>query len=137
MVKKLPAIPAEFTALNTTPMKIISCLVVVGTIRYKYGTIDYQTRKSILLKQLKSNRSEQKSQTNIIKQSYIYGPHICGDSIDIDSNHNHLLTGSWRKGSTLQIWDLRNFELIRDVFKNKSTQMVKIKLFTISYKKIL
>ncbi|RNA38513.1 WD repeat-containing 5-like [Brachionus plicatilis] len=57
-------------------------------------------------------------------QNYIYGPHICGDAIDIDSNYNHLLTGSWRKNSTLQIWDLRNFSLIRDVFQNKSSMMI-------------
>lgn len=57
-------------------------------------------------------------------QHYIYGPHICGDSIDIDAAHNHMITGSWRKFSTLQIWDLRNFEQIRDVFKQKPKQMI-------------
>ncbi|CAF0882476.1 unnamed protein product [Brachionus calyciflorus] len=57
-------------------------------------------------------------------QNFIYGPHICGDTIDIDSNHNHLLTGSWRKTSTLQIWDMRNYSLIRDVFKDKSSMMI-------------
>jgi COMPASS component SWD3 len=34
---------------------------------------------------------------------YLYGPHICGDAIDIDTQHNHLITGSWRKNSNLQV----------------------------------
>ncbi len=37
-----------------------------------------------------------------------------------DPLHNHLISGSWRKTSSLQIWDLRNYSLIRDVFKNKN-----------------
>lgn len=32
-----------------------------------------------------------------------YGPHICGDSIDIFGNE--LLTGSWRPDNQLEIWD--------------------------------
>ena len=34
---------------------------------------------------------------------HIGGPHVCGDSIDIDAKNNHLITGSWRKYSTLQV----------------------------------
>jgi hypothetical protein len=30
-------------------------------------------------------------------------PSVCGDSIDIDVKQNHLVTGSWRKYSNLQI----------------------------------
>ena len=33
----------------------------------------------------------------------LYGPHICGDSLDIDPQHNHILTGSWRKDKVLQV----------------------------------
>ena len=32
----------------------------------------------------------------------IAGPHICGDSLDIDPVNNHILTGSWRKDNPLQ-----------------------------------
>ena len=43
----------------------------------------------------------------------IYGPHVCGDSIDV-SGHE-VLTGSWRQNKQLQIWDRRNCELAVDV----------------------
>lgn len=33
----------------------------------------------------------------------IFGPHICGDSLDIDQYHNHIVTGSWRKDNNLQV----------------------------------
>lgn len=45
----------------------------------------------------------------------IYGPHICGDALDIDANHNHILTGSWRKENVLQIWDYGSGNKIKDV----------------------
>ena len=32
-----------------------------------------------------------------------YGPHISGDSLDIDGAHNHIVTGSWRKENTIQV----------------------------------
>ena len=31
------------------------------------------------------------------------GPHLCGDALDIDPVHNHILTGSWRKNHVLQV----------------------------------
>uniref|UniRef100_H2Z6H2 Uncharacterized protein n=1 Tax=Ciona savignyi TaxID=51511 RepID=H2Z6H2_CIOSA len=34
----------------------------------------------------------------------IFGPHICGEGIDID--RKHILTSSWRKHDVLQVWDL-------------------------------
>ncbi|XP_033748756.1 WD repeat-containing protein 38-like [Pecten maximus] len=43
------------------------------------------------------------------------GPHICGDSLEIDADHNHILTGSWRKTNALQIWDFPSGKLIRNV----------------------
>ncbi|XP_041348767.1 POC1 centriolar protein homolog A-like [Gigantopelta aegis] len=43
------------------------------------------------------------------------GPHICGDALDIDPIHNHILTGSWRKNAVLQIWDFPKGEKIKDV----------------------
>ncbi|XP_067680546.1 uncharacterized WD repeat-containing protein all2124-like [Haliotis asinina] len=43
------------------------------------------------------------------------GPHICGDALDIDQLHNHILTGSWRKHSVLQIWDFSLGAKIKDV----------------------
>ncbi|XP_061189530.1 WD repeat-containing protein 5-like [Saccostrea echinata] len=45
----------------------------------------------------------------------ISGPHICGEALDIDPIHNHILTGSWRKIDVLQIWDFASAEKIKDV----------------------
>jgi len=41
----------------------------------------------------------------------IFGPHICGDSIDIFNNT--LLTCSWRTSDQIQLWDIRNYSLLR------------------------
>ncbi|KAK0054963.1 nuclear distribution protein nudF-like isoform X1 [Biomphalaria pfeifferi] len=43
------------------------------------------------------------------------GPHLCGDALDIDPIHNHILTGSWRKSHVLQIWDFASAVKIKDV----------------------
>lgn len=45
----------------------------------------------------------------------LYGPHICGDALDIDPVHNHIVSGSWRKDKVLQIWDYGSGEKIKDV----------------------
>jgi len=58
-------------------------------------------------------------------QAYIYGPHVCGETLDIDAEHGHLLCGSWRKNNTVQIFDLRNgARLVRDVFRASCPMMV-------------
>lgn len=44
-----------------------------------------------------------------------FGPHICGDSLDIDPVHNHMLTGSWRKGRELQVWDFNSGQILKDI----------------------
>lgn len=48
-------------------------------------------------------------------QRHISGPHICGDAIDIDPRYNHILTGSWRMDSALQIWDFMSAKKIKDI----------------------
>ncbi|CAB4011145.1 WD repeat-containing 5-like [Paramuricea clavata] len=45
----------------------------------------------------------------------IFGPHICGDALDILPSNSNILTGSWRKDNSVQIWDFNSGELIRDV----------------------
>ena len=40
----------------------------------------------------------------------VFGPHICGESIDFHGNT--LFTGSYDFKDQLQLWDIRNFELI-------------------------
>eukprot|EP00294_Goniomonas_avonlea_P011291 CAMPEP_0114559976 /NCGR_PEP_ID=MMETSP0114-20121206/11207_1 /TAXON_ID=31324 /ORGANISM="Goniomonas sp, Strain m" /LENGTH=402 /DNA_ID=CAMNT_0001745479 /DNA_START=9 /DNA_END=1218 /DNA_ORIENTATION=+ len=43
----------------------------------------------------------------------IFGPHICGDSVDL--RDNTVLTGSWRLENPLQVWDLPSGRLIREI----------------------
>lgn len=45
----------------------------------------------------------------------IYGPHICGDALDVNAQ-GHILTGSWRPEKALQIWDLGSGRLMHDIF---------------------
>jgi len=35
----------------------------------------------------------------------IYGPHICGDALDMEPRGKLLLTGSWREDEPLELWD--------------------------------
>lgn len=51
---------------------------------------------------------------------YIYGPHVCGDGIDIDGSREQLLTASWRKDGVLQIWDFPSGQMLRDVTQDPS-----------------
>eukprot|EP00771_Trimastix_marina_P000769 gnl/Trimastix_PCT/1800.p1 GENE.gnl/Trimastix_PCT/1800~~gnl/Trimastix_PCT/1800.p1 ORF type:complete len:342 (+),score=78.87 gnl/Trimastix_PCT/1800:50-1075(+) len=43
----------------------------------------------------------------------IYGPHICGDAIDI--HENIVLTGSWRPQDSLQLWDFGTGRLMETI----------------------
>lgn len=42
-----------------------------------------------------------------------YGPHICGDSLDIVGNE--VLTGSWRPDKQLEVWDFGTGNKIQDI----------------------
>ena len=53
---------------------------------------------------------------NNISSLNILGPHICGNSIDI--NGNYILTGSWRTYDQIQLWDIRNGKLIKSTSWN-------------------
>ena len=54
----------------------------------------------------------------------IFGPHICGDALDIFPSNGNVLTGSWRKDNSVQIWDFNSGELIRDVPDDFNKSMV-------------
>ena len=45
----------------------------------------------------------------------IYGPHICGDAIDLRSDGNTLLTGSYRQENPLELWDIRKLEKLKEI----------------------
>ncbi|CAF3789579.1 unnamed protein product [Rotaria sp. Silwood1] len=57
-------------------------------------------------------------------QKHFSGPYLCGDALDIIAENQVILTGSWRKYSTLQIWDFSTGELIKDAFQNHATSML-------------
>mmetsp|Transcript_6833 Transcript_6833/g.6137 ORF Transcript_6833/g.6137 Transcript_6833/m.6137 type:complete len:352 (+) Transcript_6833:34-1089(+) len=42
-----------------------------------------------------------------------YGPHICGDSLDIFEND--IVTGSWRPDKQLEIWDFATCKKVADI----------------------
>ncbi|XP_026533312.1 COMPASS-like H3K4 histone methylase component WDR5B [Notechis scutatus] len=48
-------------------------------------------------------------------QKRISGPHICGDALSIDKTGSQILTGSWRRHNTLQIWDAETCGKIMDI----------------------
>ena len=50
----------------------------------------------------------------------IYGPHICGDSLDIAGND--IVTGSWRSDNQLEVWDYISGEKITDIPWNYHSQ---------------
>ena len=48
----------------------------------------------------------------------IYGPHICGDAIDLDDEGNRILTGSYKSESPLQVWDWATGKLLSNISWN-------------------
>lgn len=47
---------------------------------------------------------------------YIYGPHVCADSIDV--RQDAMLTGSFDKKDILQLWSIENKKLTREITWN-------------------
>lgn len=43
----------------------------------------------------------------------IFGPHICGDALDVDGNE--IVTGSWRQKEQLQTWDFGSGKIIKTI----------------------
>lgn len=66
--------------------------------------------------------------------SSIYGPHVCGDSIDVNAR-NEILTGSYRYDNPLQIWDLRSTNLIQNIWSPSGSSGSSSKLYTAQYSK--
>lgn len=51
----------------------------------------------------------------------IYGPHLAGDALDINSRGDELLTGSWRPESPLELWDFGSGKRLGVVPWNQSS----------------
>jgi COMPASS component SWD3 len=54
----------------------------------------------------------------------IFGPYICGDSIDMKDHV--LLTGSFYTDSNIELWDLRNYKLLDSLDLSKNELNVNI-----------
>ena len=63
-------------------------------------------------------------------QNYLYGPHICGDGMDI--KNDLLLTVSWEKENQIQMFDLRNNKKIA-VFQMVINENERSTLENVSY----
>lgn len=52
----------------------------------------------------------------------IFGPHICGEAVDIRQDGNTILTGSYRQKNPLELWDIRRLEKFKDIdwYANKN-----------------
>lgn len=49
-----------------------------------------------------------------------FGPHLCGDSLDISEDGSTILTGSWRPKDALEMWDFGSGRLIETVYWRQS-----------------
>ncbi|XP_064425471.1 dynein assembly factor with WD repeat domains 1-like [Latimeria chalumnae] len=51
-----------------------------------------------------------------------FGPHICGDALDIDPSNKQILTGSWRKDNPLQVWDYNTAKKLKEIPNDYKTR---------------
>lgn len=65
--------------------------------------------------------ARQDSSHNIRK---IIGPHICGEGLDIEPESLNIVTGSWRKSETIQVWDFNSGNLIANVPADSNRSMM-------------
>ncbi|XP_053496275.1 uncharacterized protein LOC128617238 isoform X2 [Ictalurus furcatus] len=45
----------------------------------------------------------------------LYGPHVCGEALHVDPSANQILSGSWRKYTTLEVWDYSSGKKVSSV----------------------
>ena len=55
----------------------------------------------------------------------MFGAHVCGDALDMDPMYYHVLTGSWRRDNSLQVWDFDSGRLIKNVTLQSQTSTEK------------
>jgi COMPASS component SWD3 len=63
----------------------------------------------------------------------LYGPHICGDSIDMDGDY--LLTGSWSVEDQLQLWDMRTMKLFKNLQWDKDNTFNSTYIYSAQFSK--
>lgn len=65
----------------------------------------------------------------------IFGPRICGDSIDFNHNGSSILTGSYSREKKLQIWSWQNREIERNVKWSQNSEATSTLLYSAQYSK--
>lgn len=67
----------------------------------------------------------------------IFGPYICGDSIDISRDGKSILTGSYVKSDQLQIWDYGTLKLSETIrWESSSSNSPSCRLYAAQFSKI-
>jgi len=54
----------------------------------------------------------------------IFGPHICGESLDIDANTMLMVAASWRKHQNLQVFDFGTGKEVKSIPEDFNKTMV-------------
>ncbi|KAJ3260471.1 hypothetical protein HK103_000613 [Boothiomyces macroporosus] len=65
----------------------------------------------------------------------IFGPHICGDAIDFNDSGSTILTGSYTRDQSIQLWDWQTGSLIKSVNWNSDPEIPACLLYSAVYSK--
>ena len=52
----------------------------------------------------------------------LYGPHICGDALDVHPDGRRVLAGSWRQSGAVQVWDWAQGRVVEGVEYNAGSE---------------
>ena len=52
----------------------------------------------------------------------LFGPHVCGDALDVSADGKRVLTASWRQSDCLEVWDWASGEVVESVVYNTGSE---------------
>ena len=52
----------------------------------------------------------------------LFGPHVCGDALDVSADGARVLTASWRQSECLEVWDWASGRLLESVMYNVGSE---------------
>jgi len=52
----------------------------------------------------------------------LFGPHVCGDALDVSADGSRLLTASWRQSDCLEVWDWASGRVVESVVYNVGSE---------------
>jgi len=62
----------------------------------------------------------------------MFGAHLCGDALQVTTDGNYVISGSWRPDDALQVWDYRSGRLVSNIPFLRSNSEVKPYLNAVS-----